>query len=112
MISVVGSYNFLMKGQATTDEVHSGGSYLSQNDLRLHFGLGQMKTVDTVEVDWPSGAVERLTNLQADRFYLITEGQGLVSNTMERAKHQARDVIFVAEVSIATTPTEFQSKST
>jgi enediyne biosynthesis protein E4 len=62
------------------DEVLSGGSYLSQNDLRLHFGLGSHELVDHAEVLWPDGKVEKLTNLAADRFYIIREGQGVISS--------------------------------
>ncbi len=47
-------------GMTQTDEVHSGGSYLSQNDLRLHFGLGSATKIDSVEIHWPSGAVDRI----------------------------------------------------
>jgi hypothetical protein len=61
------------------DEVRSGGSYISQNDLRLHFGLGRDPHVDKAEVTWPSGAKEILTNLAADRFYVVQEGKGVVS---------------------------------
>jgi enediyne biosynthesis protein E4 len=61
-----------------TDEIHSGGSYLSQNDLRIHFGLGDAKKVDTVEIKWPSGNVETLKDLNADTFYSVLEGQGIV----------------------------------
>jgi hypothetical protein len=61
------------------DEVRSGGSYLSQNDLRLHFGLGSHPRADKVEVTWPSGTKEMLTNLAADRFYVVQEGKGVVS---------------------------------
>jgi enediyne biosynthesis protein E4 len=61
------------------DEVRSGGSYLSQNDLRLHFGLGTHPRADKVEVTWPSGAKEVLPNLPVDRFYVVQEGKGIVS---------------------------------
>ena len=61
------------------DEVRSGGSYLSQNDMRLHFGLGKHSRVDKVEVTWSSGAKETLANLSADRFYVVQEGKGVVS---------------------------------
>ncbi len=61
-----------------TDEVRSGGSYLSQNDLRLHFGLGPKTHADKVEVFWPSGKVETITDLAADHSYEIKEGQGTV----------------------------------
>jgi hypothetical protein len=61
-----------------TDEVRSGGSYLSQNDLRLHFGLGAHPRAEKVQVTWPSGATEVLTNVAADRFYCVKEGAGVV----------------------------------
>jgi enediyne biosynthesis protein E4 len=63
-----------------TDEVRSGGSYLSQNDLRLHFGLGQHNHVDKVEVFWPSGKNETYEQLAADRFYAIVEGKGAITS--------------------------------
>jgi hypothetical protein len=65
-------------GMTQTDEVHSGGSYLSQNDLRVHFGLGKATRIDAVEVRWPSGAIEKLGNLAPDRFYAVLEGAGAV----------------------------------
>jgi hypothetical protein len=58
-----------------TDERRSGGSYLSQNDTRLHFGLEKRQKVDTVEVRWPGGAVDTLTAVEANRFITITEGE-------------------------------------
>jgi hypothetical protein len=61
-------------------EVISGGSYLSQNDLRIHFGLGDHQRLDKAEVLWPDGKVETLTNLAADRFYSVREGAGVVSS--------------------------------
>lgn len=60
------------------DEVVSGGSYLSQNDLRLHLGLGSHERVDRVEITWPGGKVEKLMNLAADKFYVVREGSGVV----------------------------------
>jgi hypothetical protein len=65
-------------GVTQTDEVHSGGSYLSQNDTRLHFGTGSAQKIDRVEIRWPSGAVETLTALAADQFYSVLEGSGVV----------------------------------
>ena len=59
-------------------EVYSGGSYLSQNDLRLHFGLEKRTKIDLIEVHWPSGAVDKVTNVSANRILTIKEGQGLV----------------------------------
>jgi enediyne biosynthesis protein E4 len=63
-----------------TSQILSGGSYLSQDDLRIHFGLGARERVDKAEVIWPSGKVETLTNLTADRFYKLKEGQGIISS--------------------------------
>jgi len=56
------------------DEVRSGGSYLSSNDPRLHFGLGKARTVDSLEIRWPSGLVQRFEGLDGDRFLVIEEG--------------------------------------
>ncbi len=59
------------------DEVRGGGSYLSQNDLRLHFGLGAESKLDSVTVTWPNGKAEVLHNLAADVIYTIAEGEGV-----------------------------------
>ena len=67
-------------GLVQLGEVLSGGSYLSQHDLRIHFGLGQHEHLDQAEVSWPDGKKEMLTNLAADRFYVVREGQGVVSS--------------------------------
>jgi hypothetical protein len=63
------------------NEVRGGASYLSQNDLRLHFGLGKATAVDSIEVLWPSGALEKFTGVAADRLYLLVEGQGIRGTT-------------------------------
>ncbi len=65
-------------GMTQTDEIHSGGSYLSQNDLRLHFGLGAATKVERVEIRWLSGKMDTLTGLSADQFHYILEGSGVV----------------------------------
>ncbi|HVF56015.1 MAG TPA: CRTAC1 family protein [Pyrinomonadaceae bacterium] len=66
-------------GVVQTEEIRSGASYLSQNDLRLHFGIGKSAKVDLVEIRWPSGKVEQLRDLAADKFHSILEGEGVVS---------------------------------
>jgi hypothetical protein len=63
------------------NEVRGGASYLSQNDLRLHFGLGKATVVDSVEVLWPSGVVEKFAGLAADKIYTLVEGQGIRGTT-------------------------------
>ena len=60
-------------GREQIREVHSGTSFLSQNSLIAHFGLGQSRSVDQLIIKWPSGAVQRLTNLPADREITATE---------------------------------------
>jgi enediyne biosynthesis protein E4 len=63
---------------AQVDEVRSGGSYISQSDLRLHFGLGAHAKVDAVEIRWPDGTREQLKDLAADHVYTVLKGQGVV----------------------------------
>jgi enediyne biosynthesis protein E4 len=72
---------------AQVDEVRSGGSYLSQNDLRLHFGLGKAERVDRVEIRWPSGKTETLQNLAARSFYSVKEGEGVVPSLGRRQQN-------------------------
>jgi hypothetical protein len=57
-------------------EVRGGGSYYSQNDLRVHFGLGDARTVERVEVRWPSGQEEAWTDVAIDRYHTLNEGSG------------------------------------
>ena len=56
------------------EEVRSGGSYYSQNDLRIHFGLDQAVKADTIEIHWPSGEKDVLKDMAANRLYVIEEG--------------------------------------
>ena len=72
---------------AQVDEVRSGGSYLSQNDLRLHFGLGKAERVDRVEIRWLSGKTEVLQNLAARSFYSVKEGEGVVPSLGRRQQN-------------------------
>src|ERR1041384_1701755 len=51
-------------GPPQLDEGRSGGSYISQNDFKLHFGLEKRTTVDLIQVRWPSGTVDTLTNVK------------------------------------------------
>ena len=60
------------------DEVRSGGSYISQNDLRIHFGLGKAEKVDLLEVRWPSGQIDTLKDVQPNQLAFVKEGEGLV----------------------------------
>ncbi len=69
------------------DEVRSGGSYYSQNDLRVHFGLGKNMRVKALEVHWPSGQVDTLTDVAAGQLIYVKEGSGIVRTaTFSKAK--------------------------
>jgi hypothetical protein len=65
-------------GHSQIDEVMSGSSYYSQNDLRLHFGLGRDTKADSVELTWPSGLKESFQNLLANHLFVVQETKGIV----------------------------------
>jgi hypothetical protein len=60
------------------DEVRSGGSYISQNDLRVHFGLGKAEKVELLEIRWPSGLVDTLKDIKVNQQVFVKEGEGIV----------------------------------
>ena len=66
------------------DEVMSGSSYYSQNDLRLHFGLGSARRADKLEVRWPSGGTESFEAVTVNRVIRIKEGEGIVGEDVVR----------------------------
>jgi len=68
-------------GHRQLREVQSGSSYLAQNDLRAHFGLGQTMRADRLEIRWPSGATETFANLAANQIITVQEGKGIVDRT-------------------------------
>jgi hypothetical protein len=88
----------LSAGMSQIREVAGGGSYLSQSDLRAHFGLGKSVRAESVEIKWPSGLRQIFQNVEADKFYQIKEG----SNQLEFQKftskvHSARSESQVVE---------------
>jgi hypothetical protein len=66
------------------NEVRAGGSYLSSNDPRLHFGLAQESRMDEVTIRWPSGKVETLREVPSDFIYTVVEGEGIKGKEMLR----------------------------
>jgi len=64
-------------GMRQREDVMSGGSYISSNDQRAHFGLGDATDAGTAEIHWPSGQVEKVKLPAEDRIFTITEGQGI-----------------------------------
>ena len=59
-------------------EIRAGSSFLAQDDIRAHFGLGTERIVQQLAVHWPSGRVDRFADIQADRILTVREGQGLL----------------------------------
>jgi hypothetical protein len=89
--SGVGARVKIVSGDLTQiDEVRSGDSYISQSDLRLHFGLGNRTKVDLIEVRWPSGNVDKFAGVNVNKIVTIKEGQARAEekdfnkNTRER----------------------------
>jgi hypothetical protein len=74
---------FVLKagGAQQTATVRGGSSYLSHSDRRVYFGLDKATKVDEVVIRWPSGTQETLKNLQADKFYTVTEGRGITAQS-------------------------------
>jgi hypothetical protein len=68
------------------DEVRSGGSYISQSDLRVHFGLAKADKVDLLEIRWPSGQVDTLKDVKANQLIFVKEGEG-ISQTVQFRKN-------------------------
>ena len=76
----VGAAVYLTRSNQTQRaDVLSGGSFASSNDPRVHFGLGDEKTVDSLEIHWPSGMVEKIRVTAVDRIYTVEEGKGIIS---------------------------------
>ena len=58
-------------------DVLASGSYISSNDRRLHFGLGDATDAGTAEIHWPSGMIEKIKLPNVDRIYTLIEGKGI-----------------------------------
>jgi len=71
------------------DEVRSGSSYISSDDMRVHFGLGAVAKVDWVEVRWLSGLIERFTDLSVDAIHTVQEGSGKAVEVDPKSKKAA-----------------------
>ncbi len=86
-VKVTTTFDAAARPFVQTDELRSGGSYFSQNDLRMHFGLGSAKKVDSLEIRWLSGQIDRLTGLAPNQLYVIEEGgKVLKANSLTPAK--------------------------
>ncbi|HEX5109049.1 MAG TPA: CRTAC1 family protein, partial [Vicinamibacterales bacterium] len=68
-------------GQTQVREVKAGSSYLTQSDVRAHFGLGRAERAEQLEVRWPNGRRETLPNVAANQIVTVREGEGIVKRT-------------------------------
>jgi hypothetical protein len=77
-------------GRKQIEEVRSASSYLAQNDLRLHFGLGQAKQADSIEIRWPTRPrkVEKIGPVPAGQFITVREGSGIVRRVAPGGAHR------------------------
>jgi enediyne biosynthesis protein E4 len=66
-------------GDKYQKEVRSGDGFISQSDLRIHFGLGKAIKAEKIVIRWPNGLVETLTDLAANQYYIVREGSGVDS---------------------------------
>jgi hypothetical protein len=62
-------------------DIKAGSSYLSQNDLRAHFGLGTAAVVERLDIQWPSGATETVRDVAANQIVTVQQGKGIVDRT-------------------------------
>jgi hypothetical protein len=76
-------------GDKQEKEVRSGDGYISQSDLRVHFGLGKAAKADRLTIRWPSGLVETLQNLPANQYYTVLEGSGIDPRQTHGTSHVA-----------------------
>jgi enediyne biosynthesis protein E4 len=81
----IGAVVTLVQGNDRRDkEMRSGDGFISQNDLRVHFGLGKAKRAEKIVVRWPSGIVDTVADLPANKYYVVREGSGVdVARTRE-----------------------------
>jgi len=81
----VGARLKISAGDLTLYEQKKGGmSYQSAQDPRLHFGLGNLTTIDLIEIRWPSGSLTRLCGIACDQILAIKEGTGIVEYSFPR----------------------------
>jgi hypothetical protein len=71
-------------GIAQVEQAKGGMGYMSASDPRIHFGLGKRPTIESLEITWPSGQVDRLTNVPVDQIIAIKEGNGTVPRTFPK----------------------------
>jgi enediyne biosynthesis protein E4 len=72
------------EGFVQTKQREGGAGYMSASDPRVHFGLGQRRSIESLEITWPSGTVEKLTNVPIDQIITVKEGTGIVPRSFPK----------------------------
>jgi enediyne biosynthesis protein E4 len=72
------------EGAVHVEQAKGGMSYMSASDPRIHFGLGKRTKIESLEINWPSGQVDRLTNLAVDQIVAVKEGTGVIPRAFPR----------------------------
>jgi hypothetical protein len=78
------SLKLTSEGFIQVEQAKGGMSYMSASDPRIHFGLGKRTKIESLEITWPSGQVDRLTNLAVDQIIAVKEGSGAVPRPFPR----------------------------
>jgi hypothetical protein len=77
------------QGVTHVEQAKGGMSYMSANDPRILFGLGKRNKIDLLEITWPSGQIDRLTNVPIDRIIAVKEGAGIVPHAFPKITSKA-----------------------
>ena len=82
------SLKLVSEGFVEVEQAKGGTSYMSASDPRIHFGLGKRNRIDSLEVSWPSGHLDRLTNVPVDQVIAVKEGTGIVARAFPKLHNQ------------------------
>jgi enediyne biosynthesis protein E4 len=78
------SLKLTSEGFVHVEQAKGGGSYMSSSDPRIHFGLGKRGKIESLEITWPSGQIEKLSNVPIDKIITVKEGAGIVPRQFPR----------------------------
>src|SRR5262249_47961094 len=78
------SLKLAAQGETHVEQAKGGMGYMSASDPRILFGLGKRTKIDALEITWPSGQVDKLTNVGIDRIIAVKEGTGIVARTFPK----------------------------
>ena len=82
------SLKLTSEGFVHVEQAKGGGSYMSASDPRIHFGLGKRKRIESLEITWPSGQIDRLTDVPIDQIIAVKEGAGIVPRSFPKISGQ------------------------